>query len=64
MRLRKMRPRGVLIDENDVIMIAWTLAMQECKLSISLQLSTTKDEGCRSDTNNDYTLSKRYIKNN
>jgi hypothetical protein len=42
-----MRPRGVLIDEKDAIMIAWTLAMQECKLSISLQLSTTKDEGCK-----------------
>jgi hypothetical protein len=47
MRSRKMRPRGVLIDEKDAIMITWTLAMQECKLSIGLQLSTTKYEGCK-----------------
>jgi hypothetical protein len=37
----------VLIDEKEAIMIAWTLAMQQCKLSIGLQLSTTKDEGCK-----------------
>jgi hypothetical protein len=42
-----MRPRRVLIDENNAIMIAWTFAMQECKLSINLQLSTIKDEGCK-----------------
>jgi hypothetical protein len=33
----KMGLRGVLIEENDATMIAWTLAMGECGLSISLQ---------------------------
>jgi len=33
----KMGPRGVLIEEKDSTMIAWTLTMQECGLSISLQ---------------------------
>jgi hypothetical protein len=32
-----MRPRGVLIEAKDSIVIAWTLTMQECELSISLQ---------------------------
>jgi hypothetical protein len=57
-----MRPRRVLIDEDDAIMIAWTLAMQECKLSISLQLLTTKDEGCKLIQTMANTLSKMYIK--
>jgi hypothetical protein len=34
---KKMGPRGVLIEEEDSIVIAWTLAMQECGLCISLQ---------------------------
>ncbi len=33
----KMAPRGVLTKEEDVVMITWTLTMQECGLSISLQ---------------------------
>jgi len=32
-----MGPRGVLTKEEDIIVIAWTLAMGECGLSISLQ---------------------------
>jgi hypothetical protein len=36
-RSRKMGPRRMLIEEEDSIVIAWTLAMQECGLSISLQ---------------------------
>ncbi len=36
-RCRKMRPGGVLIKAKDLIVIAWTLAMQECGLSISIQ---------------------------
>ncbi len=35
-RFKKMGPRGVLIEEKDLIVIAWTLTMQECGLSISL----------------------------
>jgi hypothetical protein len=34
---RKMGPRGVLTEEEDVVVIKWTLNMQECGLSISLQ---------------------------
>ncbi len=34
---RKMGPRGVLTEEEDVIIITWTLVMGECGLSISLQ---------------------------
>ncbi len=33
---RKMRPRGVLTKEEDVVVITWTLVMQEYGLSISL----------------------------
>jgi hypothetical protein len=33
----KMAPRGVLTKEEDVVMITWTILMQECGLSISLQ---------------------------
>ncbi len=48
---RKMGPRGVLIEEENVVAIKWTLDMQECELSISLQqmkmkvvkLTQTKD---------------------
>jgi hypothetical protein len=36
-RSKKMGPRGVLIEEEDSIVIAWTLTMQECGLCISLQ---------------------------
>ncbi len=36
-RSRKMGPRGVLIKVEDLGVIAWTLAMQECGLSISRQ---------------------------
>jgi hypothetical protein len=36
-RSRKMGPIGVLIKEEDAIMITWTLIMQECGLSINLQ---------------------------
>jgi hypothetical protein len=32
-----MGPRGVHIEVKDSTMIAWTVAMQECGLSISLQ---------------------------
>jgi len=32
-----MGPRGVFIEEEDSVVIAWTLSMQECGLSISLQ---------------------------
>jgi hypothetical protein len=42
-----MKPKRVLINEKNAIMIAWTLAMQECKLPVSLQLLTTKVEGCK-----------------
>jgi hypothetical protein len=34
---RKLGPIGVLIEENDVVMIKWTLDMQECGLSLNLQ---------------------------
>ncbi len=34
---RKMGPRGVLIEKKDSEVIAWTLTMQECGLSINLQ---------------------------
>jgi hypothetical protein len=34
---RKMGPRGVLIEEDDVTMIKWTLDMQKCGLSLNLQ---------------------------
>jgi len=34
---RKMGLGGVLIEKEDVVMIKWTLNMQECGLSISLQ---------------------------
>ncbi len=36
-RSRNMGPRRVFIEKGDSTMIAWTLAMQECGLSISLQ---------------------------
>jgi hypothetical protein len=36
-RSRKVGPECVLIDEKDATMVAWTLHMQECKLSINLQ---------------------------
>jgi hypothetical protein len=47
----KMGPKRVLIKEEDAILIKWTLDMQECGLSISLQqlkmkvakLTQTKD---------------------
>jgi hypothetical protein len=35
-RSKKMGPRKVLIKEKDSIVIAWTLVMQECGLSIGL----------------------------
>jgi hypothetical protein len=34
---RKMGPKGVLTKEEDVVVIKWTLDMQECGLSISPQ---------------------------
>jgi hypothetical protein len=34
---KKMGPGGVLIEKEDATMIKWTLDMQECGLSISLQ---------------------------
>jgi hypothetical protein len=34
---RKMGPRGVLIAKEGAKVIKWTLAMQECGLSINLQ---------------------------
>ncbi len=48
---RKMGPRGVLIKEENVVVIKWTLDIQECELSINLQqlkmkvvkLTQTKD---------------------
>jgi hypothetical protein len=48
---RKMGPKGVLTKKEDAIVIKWTLNMQECGLSISLQqlkmkvvgLTQTKD---------------------
>jgi hypothetical protein len=36
-RSRKMGSRGVFTKEEDVVVIKWTLDMQKCKLSISLQ---------------------------
>ncbi len=36
-RSRKIGPRGVLTKEEGLAVITWTLAMQECGLSISLQ---------------------------
>ncbi len=36
-RSMKMGPWGVLIEEEDAVVITWTLVMQECGLSISLQ---------------------------
>jgi hypothetical protein len=30
-----MGPKGMLTDENDTIVIGWTLAMQECGLGES-----------------------------
>jgi hypothetical protein len=36
-RSRKMGLGGVLTKKEDVVMIKWTLNMQECGLSISLQ---------------------------
>jgi hypothetical protein len=41
-RFRKMESGGVLTKEEDVIVIKWTLDMQECGLSISLQQLKTK----------------------
>jgi hypothetical protein len=35
-RSKKMGPRGVFITKEDVKVINWTLAMQECGLSINL----------------------------
>ncbi len=32
-----MGSRGVFTKEEDVVVIKWTLDMQKCKLSISLQ---------------------------
>ncbi len=32
-----MGPKGVLTEEKDATMITWTLTMDECGLSISLQ---------------------------
>jgi len=36
-RSRKMGLRGVLTEKEDVVMIKWTLNMQEFRLSISVQ---------------------------
>jgi hypothetical protein len=36
-RSKKMEPRSVLIEKEDVVVIKWALNMQECGLSISLQ---------------------------
>jgi hypothetical protein len=36
-RFKKMGIGGVLTKEEDDVMIAWTLTMQECILPISLQ---------------------------
>jgi hypothetical protein len=36
-RFKKMGLGGVIIKKEDSTMIAWTLIMQECGLSISLQ---------------------------
>jgi hypothetical protein len=36
-RSMKMELGGVLTKEEDVVMITWTLIMQECELSINLQ---------------------------
>jgi hypothetical protein len=35
-RSRKQRPQGVLTKKEDATMVAWTLGMQECGLSITL----------------------------
>jgi hypothetical protein len=39
---RKWGPEAVLDEKEDVAMIAWTLTMGECGLSISLQQPKTK----------------------
>jgi hypothetical protein len=36
-RFRKMVYVGVLMDEKDVVIVAWILVMQKCKLSPTLQ---------------------------
>jgi hypothetical protein len=41
-RSKKMGPKGVLTEKEDVAMIAWTLIMGECGLSTSLQQLKTK----------------------
>jgi hypothetical protein len=39
---REMGPKNVLIEEDDATMIKWTLDMQECGLSLNLQLLKIK----------------------
>jgi hypothetical protein len=50
---KKMGPKRVFIKKEDAILIKWTLDMQECGLSISLQ---QLDEGCKTNTNKRYTI--------
>ncbi len=51
-RPRKMGLRGVLIKEENIVVIKWTFHM----------LTTTKDEDCIVDTNKGYTISKWNIR--
>ncbi len=37
MRSRKVRPTCVLIDEKNIVIVVWNLAMQKCGLQITLQ---------------------------
>jgi hypothetical protein len=50
----KMAPRGVLTKEEDVVMITWTIVMQE--LWTIHQLITTKNENCRTNIIKGYTI--------
>ncbi len=53
-RSKNMWPKGVLIEKGNVVMIMWTLVMQECKCSWAS--ITIKDEICKAHTNNSYTI--------
>jgi len=35
-RSKKMRPTSVLIEEEDVVIVAWIITMQKCGLLITL----------------------------
>jgi len=49
---KKMGPKCVLIKEQNVILIKWTLDIQECVH----KPTTIEDEGCKTNTNKRYTI--------